>query len=629
MVWYIVAKMYIRTSQRKYKDKVYTNHLLVESVHTPKGPRQRVVCSLGDLRPRPRAEWLKLAHKVEDALVGQGDLFEEPDEEVQAIVAKVRARRARQEREKAGAAGRDGDEVVSVVTDEVKTERHREAGPVHVGHEFWRRLGLDEILEGVGLSRRRRELACAMVLNRLIDPKPEYAMPDWIRSTALGDILERDFEGLAEDALYRTMDRLEPHRRAIESALVERERELFNLDRTVFFYDLTSTYFEGLAKGNPKAQRGYSRDKRPDCPQVVVALVVNRDGFPLMHEVFEGNTQDRETLEQMLELIDRRVGLEEGQTVVVDRGMAYRENIETLEAHPKQLHYIVATRQSERDRWLADFDELEGFEEVIRTPSPRNPFQKKSTIRVKMKRADGQTYVLCLSSERAEKDRAIREKQEGRLLDDLAKLEKRIQNGRLVRPVKIGEAIGRVKERYPRVARYYRIEYDSESKRFTYLLDVEKRRQAEELDGSYLLRSNRTDLAADEAWRLYMLLSRAENAFRDMKSPLMLRPIHHQLERRVDTHIFLCLLAYHLLVAIEKTLLDQDVHTCWKTLRDKLKTHQTCTVVLPTDTGDVLRIRTGSTPEPQHRTIYELLNVSQQIIPTRKTWVQLTQPAKT
>ena len=126
-----------------------------------------------------------------------------------------------------------------------------------------------------------------------------------------------------------------------------------------------------------------------------------------------------------------------------------------------------------------------------------------------------------------------------------------------------------------------------------------------------------------------MLLSRAENAFRDMKSPLMLRPIHHQLERRVDTHIFLRLLAYHLLVAIEKTLLDQDVHTCWKTLRDKLKTHQTCTVVLPTDTGDVLRIRTGSTPEPQHRTIYELLNVSQQIVPTRKTWVQLTQPAKT
>jgi len=602
--------------------------LLVESHHTPKGPRQRIVCSLGDLKPRPRAEWLKLAHKVEDALVGQGDLFEEPEEEVRAIVENVRAYRTRQAHEEAGAE-RDGDEVVGVVTDEVETERHREAGPVHVGHEFWKRLGLDEILEGVGLSKRRRELACAMALNRLIDPKPEHAMPAWIRSTALEDILERNFEGLAEDALYRTMDGLEPHRAAIESALVERECELFNLDRTVFFYDLTSTYFEGLAKSNGKAKLGYSRDKRPDCPQVVVALVVNRDGFPMMHEVFEGNTQDRATLEQMLELIDRRVGLQEGQTVVVDRGMAHAENIETLRTHPKHLHYIVATRQSERDQWLADFDELDGFQEVIRTPSPRNPFQKKSTIRVKMKRSGNESYVLCISSERIEKDRAIREKQEGRLLADLAKLDRRIQNGRLVRPVKIGEAIGRIKERYPRVARYYRIQYDSKSKQLTYPLDLDKRRQAEQLDGSYLLRSNRTDLSADEAWRLYMLLTRAENAFRDMKSPLMLRPIHHQIEPRVDTHIFLCLVAYHLLVAIEKTLLDQDVHTSWTTLRDKLKTHQICTVVLPTDTGEVLRIRKSSTPEPDHRTIYQLLDVPEQIISTRKTWSQHTQPAKT
>lgn len=620
--------MYIRKSTRKYKDKTYTNYLLVKSVHTPKGPRQRIVCSLGDLRPRPRAEWLKLAHKVEDALVGQGDLFEEPDEEVRAIVENVRAHRSRQEQQEAGAE-RDGDEVVSVMTDGVETERHREAGPVHVGHTFWKRLGLDEILEGVGLCGRRRHLVCAMALNRLIDPKSEHAMPSWIRSTALEDILERDFEGLAEDALYRTMDRLEPHRTAIESALVERECELFNLERTVFFYDLTSTYFEGSAKSNGKAKLGYSRDKRPDCPQVVVALVVNRDGFPMMHQVFEGNTQDRATLEQMLELIDRRVGLQEGQTIVVDRGMAYRENIETLQGHPKNLHYIVATRQSERDRWLADFDGLDGFEELIRVPSPTNPFQKKSTIRVKMKRAGGESYVLCISSERIEKDRAIREKQEGRLLADLARLEKRIAHGRLKQPVKIGEAIGRIKERYPRVARYYRIEYDSKSKQLTYLVDTKKRERAEQLDGSYLLRSNRTDLNAEEAWRLYILLTRAENAFRDMKSPLMLRPIHHQIARRVDTHIFLCLLAYHLLVAIEKTLLDQDVHISWQTLRDKLKTHQICTVALPTDTGETLRIRKGSTPEPDHRTIYQLLDVPEQIISTRKTWNQHTQPAKT
>ena len=152
---------------------------------------------------------------------------------------------------------------------------------------------------------------------------------------------------------------------------------------------------------------------------------------------------------------------------------------------------------------------------------------------------------------------------------------------------------------------------------------------AEQLDGNYLLRSNRTDLDGDEAWRLYMLLTRAERAFRDMKSPLMLRPVHHQIEPRVDTHIFLCLVAYHLLVAIEKTLLDHDVHISWQTLRDKLKTHQVCTVVLPTDTGETLRIRKSSAPEPDHRTIYQLLDVPEHIISTRKTWSQHTQPAKT
>lgn len=596
-------------------------HLLVESVHTPKGPRQRTICSLGDLKPRSRAQWLKLAHKVEVALVGQGDLFEGADEETQAIVAKVRARQGARPPAEAVA---DAEQIVSVVVDEVETEEHREGGPVHVGHQFWKRLGLDVILEAQGLGARTCALACVMVLNRLIEPKSEHAMPDWVRSSALEDLLDTDFSELAEDALYRTMDKIEPHRAAIESALVEGEATLFNLDRTVFFYDLTSTYFEGRANKNPKAKRGYSRDKRPDCKQVVVALVVNRDGFPMTHEVFEGNVQDRATLPRMLDAIDQRVGLLEGQTVVVDRGMAYPENIETLRNHPKNLHFIVATRQSERDRFLADFDDLDGFEDVIRIPSPQNPFQKKSSIRVKIKRSGEETYVLCISSERIEKDRAIRENQEQRLLADLVRLERRIQKGRLKNPVKIGEAIGRIKERYPRVTRYYRIEYDAENKQLTYPVDANKLEQAQQLDGSYLLHSNRNDLSAEDAWRTYMLLTRAENAFRDMKSPLLLRPIHHQVERRVDTHIFLSILAYHLLVAIEKTLLDQGVHSSWATLRDALKTHQVCTVVLPTDQGDVLRIRKSSTPEPLHKTIYGLLHIPTQIIQPKKTWIRFT-----
>ncbi len=612
--------MYIRKSTRKYKKgKTYNNYLLVESIHTPKGPRQRVICSLGDLSPRPRSEWLKLAHKVEEALVGQGNWLEGEDPEVEDIICKVKEHRQRQTRRRTQSEGEEQeDDLVAVRVDRVATEHNREAGPVHVGYQFWKRLGLDEILKDIGFSERARTLTCVMTMARLIHPCSEYAMPDWIRRTALEDIIGADFKYLVDDALYRNLDKLYPKRASIECNLVERERTLFNLDQTVFFYDLTSTYFEGEALANPKAKRGYSRDKRPDCKQVVVGLVVNRDGFPLAHEIFDGNRQDRKTLGEMLDVLGRRVGLKEGQTVVVDRGMAYEDNIEEIRA--RNLHYIVASRQPERERWLSDFEDEEGFEEVVRLPSPLNPYQEKTPIHVKMKRSGEETYVLCVSSGRKEKDRAIREKQEERLLSDLARVDERIQKGRLVNPAKINEAIGRLKERYPRVARYYRMKYDEQAKQLTYPLDEEKRGKAEELDGSYLLKTDRQDLSAEEVWRIYTLLTRVENAFRNMKSPLAERPIFHQIERRVETHIFLCVLAYHLLVAIEKTLLDKGVHTSWGTVKEILRTHQVTTVVLPTDDGSVLRIRKGSTPEPQHKEIYNLLEVPLEVMRPKKTW---------
>jgi transposase len=337
----------------------------------------------------------------------------------------------------------------------------------------------------------------------------------------LDDILSIEFKTLTETALYRNLDRLHPEREGIESALCERERTLFNLDPTIYLYDLTSTYFEGHAWANPKAKYGYSRDKRPDCKQVVVGLVVNRDGFPQAHEVFEGNRPDRTTLTAMLDLLDTRVGLKAGQTVVVDRGMAFDDNLAELKS--RKLHYVVASRQSERDTWLAEFEELCGFEEVLPLPSPRNPFQKKSQIKVKLKRREEGSSVLCISWERKEKDRAIREKQEARLQDALKKLEARVKQGRRV-PTKIGEAIGRLKERYPRVARYYEITHDTQTKECTWILNPEKHHTAEQLDGSYLLKTDRTDLSAEDIWHIYSLLTRAEEAFGSMKSPLAERP---------------------------------------------------------------------------------------------------------
>src|ERR1700751_3817030 len=316
--------MYIRKSIRSYKGRTYTNYALVESIHTAKGPRQKTICSLGDLSPRPREAWIELARKIENALIGQSDFIDTDESEVATIVDRVRARRRNQPRRGAEQAPQPPaatpaasvtatpikGALIKVDPARVSTERHREAGPVHVGYQFWQRLELHRILRTCGLSATMLRLARAMVLNPLIAPASEHAMPAWLRRTALGDLLATEFDSLEEDPLYKVLDHIHPHRAAIEAALVERERSLFDLDLTGYLYDLPSTYFEGLCAGNPKAKRGYSRDHRPDCKQVVVALVINRDGFAITHEVFAGNTQDRVTLATMLDLLTARAGLQ-------------------------------------------------------------------------------------------------------------------------------------------------------------------------------------------------------------------------------------------------------------------------------------------------------------------------------
>jgi transposase len=599
--------MYIRKSVRHYKGKTYTNHLLVESVQTPKGPRQRAICSLGSLEPAPREQWLALAHKLKSTLQGQLSL-ETP--QLDTVVPMRRKRRP--------SLSVHSSSVIEVEADRVDVEESREAGPVHAGHQMWRQLGLDGILSRAGLSKRACMVSEAMTLNRLIFPLSEHAMPDWIRRTAMGDILGTDFSQLDENALYRNLDRLHPNRERIERELAEQEKSLFNLDDTVYLYDLTSSYFEGLAKRNPQAKRGYSRDKRPDCKQVVVGLVLDRDGFPKAHEIFDGNVQDRSTVDQMLTILERRTGKKPGSTVIVDRGMAYEDNLKEIRGH--EHHYIVAGRQPERDEWLEELETEEDWEDVVRIPSPRNPFQKKTRVEVKRRQKGDEVYVLCRSEGRREKDRAIREAHEQKLLGDLVRLKRRIEKGQLKKTEKIHQAIGRLKERYPRVARYYRMEYDADQKVLSWNEDTDKKAVAGKLDGSYVLKTDRQDLTAEEIWRTYILLTRVEDAFRDMKSPLMERPIFHHLKNRTQTHIFLCVLAYHLLVAIEKRFLDKGIHTSWWSIRQQLSTHQVVSVVLPTTDGKVLRIRKGTIPEPVHREIYTTLRIPLEVIKPVKTW---------
>jgi len=599
--------MYLRRTTRRVGDKTYQNYLLVESVATPNGPRQRVICSLGRLAPGPKDAWLGTARRLHAALAGQTTLV--PDNQVDALVA-----RAHPPRRGPTAAGRG----LTIDPERVTFEDEREAGPVHVGHQMWRLLQLDTILAAAGLSRRAQRLTEVMTLNRLVHPASEHAMPDWIRRTALADILGTDFAPLADDALYRNLDRLHPQRVAIEQALAARERTLFNLDDTIYLYDLTSTYFEGQCPHNPQAKRGYSRDHRPDCKQVVIGLVLDRDGFPKAHEVFDGNRHDQTTVDDILTRLEERTRRRGGATVVVDRGMAFAANLAQIRA--RGHHYLVAARYPERGAHQDAFADDADWTEVVRVPSPRNPGQKKTRVIIKRQTVGDEVRILCRSDARVEKDRAIRDQHEQRLLADLRKLQARVAQGRLRDPSKVQEAIGRLKERYSRVARYYAITYDAATPALSWTEQTEKKAAASALDGTYLLKTDRQDLADDEIWHLYILLTRVEAAFRALKSPLMERPIFHHLEHRVQTHIFLCVLAYHLLVAIERRCLDHGWHTSWATLREQLSTHQVATVVLPAIDGRILKIRKASTPDDVHREIYRVLQIPHEVMKPVKTW---------
>ncbi len=605
--------MFIKRASRTINGRKYHHFLLVESVRTEKGPRQKVVCSLGNLEPGPPEKWKQLARKLEQALSGQLTI-DDADDSVRSFVDRMKT--------SAGAEPANPNEVENLTVDVagVRCENAREAGPVHVGHEVWKKLGIGEVLSEAGLSEEECEQAEILTLNRLIEPSSEHATPEWVARTAVPDLLGEKYDRLNYRLLYDNLDKLHPHREFIENSLAQRERNIFNLSSSIYLYDLTSTYFEGKCERNPAAKHGYSRDNRSDCRQVVVGLILNGDAFPIGHEIFDGNTVDCTTVETMLAALARRTADTKGLTVVVDRGMSDSENLARIKAAGH--HYLVAAKQTERHKWLAEFEEHEGWSEIAK-PS-RSPLLDPPAPGVFIKRfeKDDEVFVLCISEGRKDKDRAIRKKQEARLRKDLEGLQKRVESGSLKTAKKVFEVIGRLKERYPRVGRYWTIDYDEQSQRLRVEQDESKQDAAEKVDGAYVLRTDRRDLSDQEVWKHYMMLTRVEAAFRDMKSPLALRPVYHQLQHRVEAHIFVCVLAYHLLVAIETLLRRANITNSWETVRQQLSTHQMVSAMLPSKSGKILEIRRDTKPDARQKEIYAALQISADILPAaRRRWL--------
>ena len=513
--------MFLRRYHRTKDGKTHTYYALVESVRTEAGPRQRVVAHLGELNHDEERRWQRTVRfHNRQGEARQLRLF--PDDDQVSLP--------------------DDPDIVRISLKSVGWANPRRFGDVWLGLWLWRHLGLDEIVDRhVPQGKetiRPAEIVAIEVINRLCAPCTEFALAEhWYASTGLEDLLGVPDSAVTKDRLYRTLDRLRNAHEAIERDLKERLGTLFQLDYNLVLYDLTSTYFEGLSAENELAHRGYSRDHRGDCKQVVVALVVSRDGFPLAHRTFAGNTRDVKTVQTIVTAIETQFGKSQ-RIWVMDRGMISDESLKFLGESGRR--YLLATRRGE----LAEFqDELgkHGWKRL-----PKNP-----QVEVKLFKRKEVRYLLARSRPRRKKERAIRRRQRRGLAQDLKKLGALIDQGKLKKRDKILERVGRLKERYPKARSFVKINVTTTKRpRLEWSWDRAKYKQALAGDGAYLLRSNQPGWTAREFWETYIQLTVVERAFRVLKSELLLRPIWHHYSGRTQAHVMVCVLAY----ALWKTL---------------------------------------------------------------------------
>jgi transposase len=577
------------------RGKPYSYYRIVESVRTPAGPRQRLVMNLGKLDVPPE-QWKLLAERIEDFLYRQGQLpygSHDIDSVAREIAQRVAHKRQRQAQ---GAEYRR--ERAEMYPEMTMLGEARELGAEYVGLAYAKKLGIDRILEEQGFEDRQRDLALIEIVGRLVEPHSELSTSAWYKRSALGEMLqEQRVRRITEDDLYRVTDRLYAKRLEIEGALRERERSLFGLKETIILYDLSSTYFEGLpAMG--KARHGYSRDHRGDCLQVVIGLVLDGQGYAKGHEIFEGNRRDCTTLEQMLERL-QKLGPQPGATVVMDRGIATEKNLAFL--RERGYRYIVAASARDRQKLLGPRD-----------PGRWVPFRQSEQgelrIEGQLRREGDELYVLCHSVEREGKDRGIRERFRVRLEEEAGKLKARIEAGKLKDPAKIQQAIGQLRQRFSRAARFYEFALSPEGKlRFQPL--AEPLTVAGQTDGRYLLRTNRADLTEKQIWELYIMLNRVERSFRSLKGSVGIRPIYHYKAHRIEAHIFISILAYHLLHSIEEQLRSQGDTRCWATVRDVLSTHVLVTITQHAVDGRIFQLRRPTRPEAEHERLYHALRL--------------------
>lgn len=576
--------MYLRYTTHKKNGRAHVYWRVVRSVRHGRKVVQETVAQLGELDAEGRARAQALARSITGgaAMSSQRLLFE----------------------------ASDAADAVPVKLGKVRLERSRGFGAAWLGWLLWQALKLDELCNGLMPPGREAvawgDVAAILVIGRLCEPSSElHVAEQWYRTTALEDLLQIPAESVYDERLYRTLDRLLPHKQAIEQHLVKRFGELFDLDYELLLYDVTSTYFEGQYADPSIARRGYSRDHRPDCVQVNIALVVSRDGMPLGYEIFPGNTADVVTVEEIVSAMERRFG-KANRVWVMDRGMVSAENIAWLNETGRR--YVIGTPRSELKRWarqLADKTDWRRIREDVELKICRGP-------------EGNETFLLCRSAARIEKERAMHERFCKRIEAGLDRMARRIATSKCRLDLGVLERqIGRLLERNARAAARYSISIEDDDThnsglRLKWAAHPEWDEWANLSEGTYILRSNVHEWSDEELWKTYIQLTEAEAAFRIHKSDLAIRPIWHRKAERIKAHILVCFLGYALWKTLQQWQSRAGLGDSPRTILTELSRITAADIVLPLADGSAreLRIRCVVRPERSQALLIDRLGLN-------------------
>ncbi len=622
--------MFIKEIKKKNPgyEKEFVSHRLVESYRTPKGPRQRTILNLGKL-DLPKEQWKALANQIEAEITGQKSLYPVDDSIIklakhyaQLIIKKKLVQPKTEAQEEKGT---DKAEHETIDLNSITDSKSRTLGAEYVGLSTFKKLGLDALLLQLGVSQKQVALAALSVVGKLVRPASEHRTRRWARNlSALDELLGTDFSQLSQNALYRISDLLFAHKDSIEEHLAKKEKDLFALEEKIILYDLTNTYFEGRATTNKKAKHGRSKEKRSDCPLLTIGLVIDEMGFPKRSQIFQGNVSEPETLKQVIKGLQGLPGTKEsalsaqgeqkehgkqgdaesktkkGITVVLDAGIASADNLTLLEA--EGYDYVVVARN--QPVALSEIDQ----DDLLTIKKDQN-----NKVEAQLIKQDGEHILYCKSSLKAQKEQSMKHLFQQRFEYDLKQVAAALsKKGGTKKYDKVLKRIGRLQQKYAAIARYYDIEITRKGDLATAISYkfIKQEKAEQRFSGSYFLRTSRTDLNEEEIWSLYVMLTNVEDAFRSLKSELALRPIYHQKEQRADAHLFITVLAYHLLNTIQTQLRSHDIHMQWWNIREQLTSHVRTTTAMTTKDGRRIHLRKSTQPEPFHKRIYDALGLS-------------------